>query len=125
MLRIALLGAMALALVASIAHAEQSSMCVDIAGPKTAASAHGASWVTLTSEQYHFMQGIYAMAPSTPAGLPFGSTAVLVERKGHDGGLIWFVDGDRICTPLPIPKGLVEMLADVASGAIHHEGSGL
>lgn len=123
MLRIALLGAMALAFASpSLA---QSSMCVDIAGPKTTATAHGASWVTLSPEQYHFMQGIYAMAPSTPAGLPFGSTAVLVERKDHDGGLIWFVDGDRICTPLPIPKGLVEMLADVASGAVHHEGNGL
>lgn len=123
MLRIALLGAMALAF--SSPSLAQSSMCVDSAGPKTAATAHGASWVTLTSEQRLFLVGIYVMNPQTPAGLPYGDKAALATVEGNPGGMVFFIDGDKACTPMPVPKEVIDMLREVALDTLHHAGDGL
>lgn len=101
------------------------SDCADLSVPKSAIAAHDGKWAEVTPEQYRFLEGIYAMDPATPPGLPYGDRAVLATADGMKGGIIFWIDGDRACTPMPIPPELIEMMNDVAAGAISHEAGGL
>ena len=65
------------------------------------------------------------MNPQTPPGLPYGDHAVLAQIAGDTGGLIFFIDGDKACTPMPVPHELISMMQDVATDKIGHEGAGL
>jgi hypothetical protein len=65
------------------------------------------------------------MNPLTPPGLPYGDKAALATVEGNTGGLVFFIDGDRTCTPMPVPKELLVMMDEVATAKITHEGSGL
>jgi hypothetical protein len=65
------------------------------------------------------------MNPLTPPGLPYGDKAVLAKVEGSAGGLVFFIDGDKACTPMPVPDTLLSMMDDVATAKIPHEGSGL
>lgn len=121
MLRIALLGAMALAFASpSIA---QSSMCVDIAGPKGRIEARKGHWTVLSNEERLFLNGVFAMNPTTRAGLPYGDKVVLATIEEGGGGIVFFIDGDKACDPMPIPVQVILLLHDVASGLISHEGN--
>jgi hypothetical protein len=51
--------------------------------------------------------------------------AAIAQVDGDNGGLIFFIDGDRACTPMPVPKQLLVMMDEVATSKINHEGSGL
>jgi hypothetical protein len=116
----------AAALLPQIAQAaDNSSRCVDVSVPKNAITAHNGKWIQLTSEQWEFMRGIYAMNPQTPAGLPYGDKAVLAQVDGNNGGMVFFIDGDKACTPMPIPVELIAMMRDVATDTINHESGGL
>jgi hypothetical protein len=57
--------------------------------------------------------------------LPYGDHAVLAQIAGDAGGLIFFIDGDKACTPMPVPSELVSMMQDVATNTINHEAGGL
>jgi hypothetical protein len=105
--------------------AGEAARCVDIAVPKKAIEAHNGKWIELTAEQWEFLRGIYAMNPLTPPGLPFGDKAALAKVDGNAGGLVFFIDGDKACTPMAIPDALLAMMDDVATAKISHEGSGL
>jgi hypothetical protein len=108
-----------------LAYAVESSACVDVSVPKKAIEAHNGKWIELTPEQWEFLRGIYAMNPTTPPGLPYGDKAVLAKVDGDSGGLVFFIDGTRACTPMPVPDSLLTMMDDVATAKISHEGSGL
>lgn len=123
--KVATAGAIALGCFVAPARADQVSHCVDISVPKNAVTARAGQWIELTREQWEFMRGIYAMNPETPAGLPYGDKAVLAQVEGNNGGMVFFIDGDKACTPMPIPVELVDMLRDVATDAISHEAGGL
>ena len=128
MFRIALaafIGVIALAPLAARAGDSSSARCTDISVPKTAIAAHNGKWIELTAEQWQFLRGIYAMNPATPAGLPVGDRAAMVEVAGGDGALVFFIDGDRACTPMAVPGALVGMMRDVAASNIYHEAGGL
>lgn len=75
------------------------SYCVDVSIPRQAIEARKGRWVELTSEQWQFLRGIYAMNPETPLGLPYGDKAVLAQVDGSSGGLVFFIDGGKACTP--------------------------
>ena len=83
-----------------------TSRCIDVSVPKQAIAAHNGKWIELTPEQWQFLRGIYAMNPETPAGLPYGDKAVLAQVEGNSGGLVFFIDGDKACTPMPVPREL-------------------
>jgi hypothetical protein len=102
-----------------------TAQCVDISVPKKAIAAHNGKWIELTAEQWQFLRGIYAMNPLTPPGLPYGDRAALAKVDGNSGGLVFFIDGDKACTPMPVPDTLLGMMDDVATAKISHEGSGL
>jgi hypothetical protein len=105
--------------------AEGAARCVDTSAPKHAAEAHHGKWIELTSEQWQFLRGIYAMNPLTPPGLPYGDKAALVKVDGNSGGMVFFIDGDKACTPMAVPDQLLAMMHEVATAKINHEGTGL
>jgi hypothetical protein len=117
--------AVALAALPRLAFAAETGQCVDISLPKKAIEARNGKWIQLTPEQWEFLRGIYAMNPLTPPGLPYGDKAALAKVDGNSGGLVFFIDGDKACTPMPVPQTLLSMMDDVATAKISHEGSGL
>jgi hypothetical protein len=102
-----------------------ASRCIDVSVPKDAITARNGKWIELTQQQWEFLRGIYAMNPETPAGLPYGDKAVLAQVDGNKGGMVFFIDGNKACTPMPIPVELVAMMQDVATDTINHESGGL
>ena len=114
-----------LAIAPQYALAADGGVCTDISVPKKAIEAHNGKWIQLTAEQWEFLRGIYAMNPLTPPGLPYGDKAALAKVDGNSGGLVFFIDGDKACTPMPVPQTLLGMMDDVATAKINHEGSGL
>ncbi len=124
--RTGLIGLVLLAAAATPAFASGSGDgCVDIAVPKKAVADHNGRWVELTPDQWEFMRGIYAMHPATPLGLPFGDKAALVQFANEPGGLVFFIDGDRACTPMAVPAALLTVIEDVATATVMHEAPGL
>ncbi len=115
----------AVAILPQLAFAAETGQCVDVSVPKKAIEARNGKWIQLTPEQWQFLRGIYAMNPLTPPGLPYGDKAALAKVDGNSGGLIFFIDGDKACTPMPAPDRLLSMMDDVATAKINHEGSGL
>ena len=115
----------ALLVLPTLAHAADAPRCIDAAVPKKAVEAQKGKWVVLSMEQWQFLRGIYAMNPQTPPGLPFGDKAALATVDGNAGGLVFFIDGERACTPMPVPKELIAMMDEVAAAKITHEGDGL
>jgi len=102
-----------------------ATRCVDVSLPKDAITARNGKWIELTAEQWQFLRGIYAMNPATPPGLPYGDHAVLAQVSGDSGGLVFFIDGGRACTPMAVPGELLAMIRDVATDTIAHESGGL
>ncbi len=105
-LALALAGAVALApqvILPQAGFAAETGQCVDISVPKQAIEARKGKWIELTPEQWEFLRGIYAMNPLTPPGLPYGDKAALAEVDGSSGGLVFFIDGDKACTPCRCP----------------------
>ena len=115
----------ALAVLPQVVAAAESGQCVDVSVPKHAIEARNGKWIQLTADQWEFLRGIYAMNPLTPPGLPYGDKAALAKVDGNSGGLIFFIDGDKACTPMPVPDKLLAMMDDVATAKINHEGDGL
>jgi hypothetical protein len=105
--------------------ADFSSLCVDVAVPKDAITARNGKWIELTPEQWQFLRGIYVVNSGTPPCLPYGDKAVLAQVEGNTGGLVFFIDGDKACTPMQIPHELLAMMHDVATETINHETGGL
>jgi hypothetical protein len=99
--------------------------CIDVAIPKQVVEARHGEWIELTPEQWQFLRGVYAMNPLTPPGLPYGDKAVLARLQGDADGVVFFIDGDRACTPMEAPPALLALMDDVAAAKIAHEGAGL
>jgi hypothetical protein len=95
---------------------ESAARCVDASVPRHAAEARHGKWIELTSEQWQFLRGIYAMNPLTPPGLPYGDKAALVKIDGISGGMVFFIDGDKACTPM-FASGNHRCLSGLPGGA--------
>ena len=122
---LAVAAALAALALPDIACADTAPRCVDVSVPKKAVESQKGRWIELTAQQWEFLRGIYAMNPLTPPGLPYGDRAALARVDGNDSGLVFFLDGNRACTPMEAPKALLALLDDVATAKISHEGSGL
>lgn len=108
--------AVLLSLLVSTAFA--SDRCKDSKEFKDYVAKHDGQWITLTTNQFNFLRGVFAIHPDTPAGLPFGEGAVLA--KIGEGGMAFFTDGDKICDAFSAPKQLQDLLNDLENP--HHEG---
>ena len=84
-------------------------------------TAHNGRLTAMSDDQWQFLRGVFVLNPNTPPGLPYGDKAALVQMDGGDGGVVFFLDGERVCTPMPIPGELVELLARVGKGDVPHE----
>lgn len=118
-----------LAFVACVSSAyaadDKSSRCAGAAPTRESITSHGGKWINLTHDQWEFLRGVSSLDPETPPGLPLGSSAVMAKIEGNAGALIFFIDGPKVCGVMPIPHVLVDMLMDIATGEIAHEGAGL
>jgi hypothetical protein len=103
--------------------AEDAARCVAVSEPKRIIKAQHGKWIEPKSDQWQFLRGIYAMNPTTPLGLPYGDKAALATFDGQDGGVVFFLDGDRASTPMIAPVALHSMMDDVATATISHEGN--
>jgi hypothetical protein len=121
----AALTGLTLFLLCSFANAADTSRCTDISVPKAAIEARKGRWIELTPEQWQFLRGVFVLNPNTPPGLPYGDKAVLAQIDGDPGGLVFFIDGERACTPMAVPGVIVGMMRDVAAANISHEANGL
>jgi hypothetical protein len=118
--------AVGLAVLPQMVHAgESAARCVDASLPKRVAEARHGEWIELTSDQWQFLRGIYAMNPLTPPGLPYGDKAALVKIDGTSGGMAFLIDGHKACAPMAVPDQLLAMVDAVATAKISHEGSAL
>ena len=104
------------ACLASSAVAAESPRCSSLQKTQEAAG-NGTVIAPLTSAQFHFLQGVYVLSPTTPDGLPPGDGALLLTRDHGDEGLILWTLGPLVCEPMPAPKKLLDYLARVKTGA--------
>jgi hypothetical protein len=127
MLKIVRFGVLAALITAPhVAFAQDgANYCVDVSIPRQTIESRNGRWIELTPEQWQFLRGIYAMNPETPPGLPYGDKAVLAQIDTSSGGLVFFIDGDKACTPMRAPPQLLALMEEVATGNINHEGPGL
>jgi hypothetical protein len=100
-------------------------MCADASAPKAVVAARHSGWTELSDAQWEFLRGIYVMNPETPPGLPYGDHAALARFDGSPGGIVFFIDNNKACTPMLAPAELVSAIDEVATHTIRHEGAGL
>jgi hypothetical protein len=104
---------------------EFASLCVDLATVGATTTGRNSKRIELTSDQWQFLRGIYAMNPEAPAGLPEGDRAVFRPGGGDSDGLLFFVDGDKACAPMNAPPALLSLMDHVGVGDTNHQGAGL
>jgi hypothetical protein len=100
---------------------EFADRCVGLATMGAATTGQNSKLIELTSDQWQFLRGIYAMNPEAPPGLPDGDKAVLRRGAGDSNGLLFFVDGDEACTPMNAPPVLLSLMEQIAVGDISHQ----
>jgi len=124
-LSLAVVGALMVLPPNACAAKNSASRCVDVSLRKNAVIARDGKWIKLTPEQWQFLRGVYALNSETPPGLPYGDKAVLAQVGNDAGGLVFFIDGKKACTPMRAPLALLALMDQVATAKINHEGTGL
>ena len=90
--------------------------------PRAAINDQDSKPIEITPDQWKFLRGVYAMNPEAPCGLPYGDNAVLAQDGGDSDGLLFFMDGDRLCAPVHAPPALLSLMERVTMA---DHGSGL
>ena len=109
----------------ALASENSAAQCADVSAPKAIVAAHHGRWIELDANQWQFLRGVYVMNPETPRGLPYGDRAALARFDGRVDGIVFFIDGDKACTPMQAPAELLSMIGDVGANSIKHEAAGL
>src|SRR5208337_857100 len=62
-----------------------------------------------------------------PMGLlnPWSMLMLIKLSLAVVGGLVFFIDGKKACTPMRAPLALLALMDQVATAKINHEGTGL
>jgi hypothetical protein len=102
---------------------EFANRCVDLPTVRASTTGENNKLIELTSDQWQFLRGIYAMNPEAPAGLPDGDKAVLRLGDGDSTGLLFFVDRDKACTPMNAPPALLSLMEQIAVGDTNHQAA--
>lgn len=111
---IAIAALAALALLIGHARAAEPN-CITLQAAQKAVG-KGSVVTPMTRAQFHFLQGVYALNPATPAGLPPGDGALLITVDDH--GAVLFTIGETVCNPMDAPKALIELINKVKEGAV-------
>ena len=72
------------------------------------------TFTKLSQSRFHFLEGVYAINPLTPPGLPDADGALLatVKAKPAGGGAILWTRGDLVCgEQMSVPKALIDLMA--------------
>ncbi len=104
--------------------AEFANRSVDLATARAATTGQDSKVIELTSDQWQFLRGVYAMNLEAPPGLPDGDKAVFTPGSGDSSGLLFFVDGDKSGAPMSAPPALLSLMDQVAAGDIDHQAAG-
>jgi hypothetical protein len=72
--------------------------------------------IEITPNQWQFLRGAYAMNPEAPRGLPYGNNAVLAQDSRDSDGLLFFIDGNKVCVPMHAPPALLSLMERVTIG---------
>jgi len=124
-LSLAVVGALMVLPPNACAAVNSASPCVDVSLPKNAVIARNGKWIELTPEQWQLLRGVYAVNPETPPGLPYGDKAVLAQVDNDAGGLVFFIDVKKACTPMRAPPALLVLMDEVATAKFNREETGL
>ena len=78
----------------------------------------GTTVIPMNQAQFHFLQGFYVGAPTTPDGLPPGDGALIVKSDSDDSGMIVWTRGVLACDPILLPKTekLLKYLNEIKAG---------
>ena len=101
------------ALPRKIAVSAELNRSVDLAAVWATINDQDSKPIEITPDQWKFLRGVYAMNPEAPCGLPYGDNAVLALDAGDSDGLLFFMDGDRLCAPMRAPPTLLPLLERV------------
>ena len=82
-----------------------------------------AQFTKVTPGQFHFLQGVAAINPDTPPGLPPADAAILARGDRSEDGVILFVRADKMCLPMGAPKTLIELMGRILTDRLDAEGS--
>ncbi|MBV8669592.1 MAG: hypothetical protein JOZ28_10295 [Candidatus Eremiobacteraeota bacterium] len=97
--------------------------CIDRAAVRLGIKAQDIKRIEVTSDQWRFLRGVYAMNGDAPPGLPCGDDAVLLAQAGGDtDSLLFFIGSDKPCPPMEAPPELLklmELVATPAQGVVH------
>jgi len=102
--------------------AEFVSRCVDLATTRAAVTGQNSELIELTSDQWQFLRGVYAMNLEAPPGLPYGDKAVFALGDGDTNGLLFFVDGDKAGAPMNASPAILSIMDQFGVSDINHEG---
>jgi hypothetical protein len=69
--------------------------------------------IEITPDQWRFLRGVYAMNVEAPPGLPYGDNAVFAQGVGDSESQLFFIDGDKCCTPMQAPPALLSLMEKV------------
>lgn len=123
--RIAILGCLLISPALAFADEASARRCIDLSAARAAVATRNGRWIELTTQEWQFLRGIYAMHSGSPGGLPYGGRAALAQVSGYGGGRVFFIDGDQACAPMRAPPELLLLMHEVAQGSVIHSGDGL
>ena len=93
--------------------AEFASGSVDLATMRGAINGQDGKPIEITSNQWQFLRGVYAMNPDAGCGLPHGDIAVFAQDSCDSGGLLFLIDGNQACAPMHAPRALLSLMERV------------
>lgn len=111
-MRKALAVALCIASSPSIASPPKSPSCISLEKMQAKMGEHTTA-SPVTKAQYHFLQGVTAVLPNTPPGLPPGDSAILVTKDHEDNGYVIWVSGALACGAMLAPPPLLKLLAQL------------
>jgi hypothetical protein len=86
---------------------------IDLATVRAAINGQDSKPIEITSDQWRFLRGVYAMNPEAPPGLPCGDKVVLAQDGRDSNGLLFFVDRDKPSAPMHAPPALLSLMERV------------
>jgi hypothetical protein len=108
--------AVGLAVLPQMVHASESAArCVDASVPRARRR--------IAPRQMDRIDVRAVAVPSRHLCDESADKAALVKIDGSSGGMVFFIDGDKACTPMEVPDQLLAMSGDVATAKISHDGS--
>ena len=81
-----------------------------------------ATFTRVTPGQFHFLQGVAAINPETPPGLPPGDGALLAMGDRSGEGVVMFVSGAKMCLPMGAPAQLIDLMGRVLTDRLDADG---